>query len=180
VQDYLSVKLFYGISISCRDSIVESKLRMGDWEADTIVGKGHKSGLITIVDRRSKLVLIMKIDSFRSQHVAERIALMLQKYRHKLHTMTFDNGLEFALHTELKNRFKGLKTYFAEPYKSWQRGLNEHTNGLIRDYFPKGTDFSTISDRDIRRIQDRLNFRPRAVLKYKTPEEVFFRAYSKY
>ena len=168
------------VDISSRDPVVATKSRMGDWEADTVVGKGHKSGVITLVERYSKLVLIAKIDNFKSEHVAAQIAAMLRKYRHKLHTITFDNGLEFALHTDLIKHFPALKTYFAEPYKSWQRGLNEHTNGLIREYFPKGTDFSQIQDLDVMRIQNRLNFRPRAVLKYKTPEEVFFRAYARH
>lgn len=165
--------------IADRDSIVDSKTRIGDWEADTVVGKAKNSGIITLVERRSKLLLMAKINNFTAEHVAETIAKMLAKFQHRLHTITFDNGLEFAHHTKLTARFPGLKTYFAAPYKSWQRGLNEHTNGLIREFFPKGTDFSTITEVEIMRIQNRLNFRPRAVLNYKAPEEVFFRAYAK-
>jgi IS30 family transposase len=165
--------------IADREAIVDSKTRIGDWEADTVVGKAKNSGIITLVERRSKLLLMAKINNFTAEHVAETIERMLAQVHHKLHTITFDNGLEFAQHTQLTVRFPGLKTYFAEPYKSWQRGLNEHTNGLIREYFPKGTDFSTITEVDIMRVQNRLNFRPRTVLNYKCPEEVFFRAYAK-
>jgi transposase, IS30 family len=164
------------VDIEQREAIVEEKSRIGDWEADTIVGRGKKSGIITLVERKTKMMLMVKIDNFKADHVANKIEKMLSKHAKKLLTITFDNGLEFAQHSRLKEKFPGLKTYFAKPYKSWQRGLNEHTNGLVRQYFPKGTDFSEVSDLDVRVVQNKLNFRPRSVLNFRSPEEVFFRA----
>jgi IS30 family transposase len=167
------------VDIERRPDIVESKDRIGDWEADTVVGKGHKSGLITLVDRKSKHSLIVRIDNFKAANVANKIIAALQKHNHKVHTITFDNGLEFAAHSKITECFPHVETYFAKPYKSWQRGLNEHTNGLIRQYFPKGTDFTKVSDLEVMIVQNKLNNRPRAELNFKTPEEVFFRCHSK-
>jgi IS30 family transposase len=167
------------VDIDQRPSVVERKARIGDWEADTVVGKGHKSGLITLVDRKSKHALVVRINNFKADNVAGKIIAALQKHSHKVHTITFDNGLEFASHTKITECFPHVKTYFAKPYKSWQRGLNEHTNGLIRRYLPKGTDFTKVSDLKVMTVQNKLNNRPRAVLNFKTPEEVFFRCYSK-
>jgi len=172
------------VDIDSRPEIVAKKLRIGDWEGDTIVGRGHKSGLITLVDRVAKFTIITKISNFKSEGVMCKIKQslnkLLQNKTHKLHTITFDNGLEFARHLDIKSMFPDVDIYFAKPYKSWQRGLNEHTNGLIREYFPKGTDFNNISDMEVMIVQNKLNNRPRAVLGFKTPEEVFFRCYSKH
>lgn len=109
------------VDIDERDPIVDSKTRIGDWAADTVVGKGHKSGIVTLVDRHSKRVLSAKINSFKADHIFATISKMLEKYPHKLHTITFDNGLAFAAHAQLSQLFMGLQTYFAKPYKSWQR-----------------------------------------------------------
>lgn len=168
------------VDIAQRPAIVESKSRIGDWEGDTVVGKGHQSGLITLVERVSKITLIVRIDNFKAHNVADKIITALRDLGHKVLTITFDNGLEFSAHSKIVEHLPHIKIFFAKPYKSWQRGLNEHTNGLIRQYFPKGTDFSKISDLDVLRIQIKLNNRPRSVLNFKTPEEVFFRCYSKH
>ena len=172
------------VDIAERPSIVESKLRIGDWEGDTIVGRGKKSGIITLVDRHSKMTIMAKINNFKSENVMNIMIKFINKnlrhQRHKLRTITFDNGLEFASHNAIPDAFPGVNVYFAKPFKSWQRGLNEHTNGLIREYFPKGTDFNELSDLQIAVVQNKLNNRPRAVLNFKTPQEVFFRDYSKH
>lgn len=165
------------VDISERPSVIAAKTRIGDWEADTIVGKSHKSGLLTLVDRKSKFLLMAKISCFEADHILATSIKLLSKHKKMLHSITYDNGLEFSHHYLLKDFFPALKTFFAQPYKSWQRGLNEHTNGLIREYFPKGTDFSLISDLFIAHIQNKINSRPRSVLNFRAPDEVFFRSF---
>ncbi|MDX9960285.1 MAG: IS30 family transposase [Aliarcobacter sp.] len=161
------------VSIDKRPNIVERKSRVGDWEIDTVIGANHKGALVTIVDRKSKFTLIKNIPSKHAAIVSQATIDMLLPIRALTHTITSDNGKEFAYHEQV---FKALDTnfYFANPYHSWERGLNEHTNGLIRQYLPKKTDFTKVEDGKIRFIQDRLNNRPRKVLAYKTPAEVFY------
>jgi IS30 family transposase len=156
-----------------RPAAVENKERIGDFEADTIIGKNHKEAIVTLVDRHSKFTLMQKVVSKEAFDVSRAILKLLKPLQGIVKTITSDNGKEFAYHQEIERKLNAF-FYFAEPYKSWQRGLNEHTNGLIREYIPKKTDFSNVSNRDIVTIQDRLNHRPRKVLGYKTPYEVFF------
>lgn len=163
------------IDISERPQEVEMKSGIGHWEGDTIVGKGKRSGLITLTERHSKLTKVVKISNFKAENVADKICDALSDCKQKVLSITFDNGLEFSSHAKITERIKHAKVYFAKPYKSWQRGLNEHTNGLIREFYPKGTDFNNVPDVKIRVLQNKLNLRPRKVLNYKTPEEVFFR-----
>lgn len=161
------------VSIDKRPNIVERKSRVGDWEIDTVIGANHKGALVTIVDRKSKFTLIKNIPSKHAAIVSQATIDMLLPIRALTHTITSDNGKEFAYHEQV---FKALDTnfYFANPYHSWERGLNEHTNGLIRQYLPKQTDFTKVKRREIREIQNRLNNRPRKSLGYKTPSEVFY------
>jgi IS30 family transposase len=163
--------------ISLRDPIVDTKSRVGDWEADTIVGKDHKGGLISLVERFSKFTILIHIKSFHSDNVATLILQALAKYKAKVLTITFDNGLEFASHHIITKAMPHVKVFFAKPYASWQRGLNEHTNGLVRQYFPKGCKLDMINPSSLIFAQNRINFRPRNVLKFKSPEEVFFGYY---
>ncbi|MCF6340646.1 MAG: IS30 family transposase [Sulfurimonas sp.] len=161
------------VMIGKRPKIVERKSRIGDLEIDTVIGKGHKGALVTVVDRKSKFVLIKNVPSKEASVVTKALIEMIQPIKAITHTITSDNGKEFAYHKQVS---AALDTdfYFANPYQSWQRGLNEHTNGLIREYFPKKTEFKNITDEQIVEVQNRLNARPRKVLGYKTPAEVFF------
>ena len=161
------------VMIDKRPKIVEKKSRIGDWEIDTVVGKDHKGFLVTVVDRKSKFTLIKNVISKHAEVVAQALIEMMTPLKNITHTITSDNGKEFALH---KNISAALDTdfYFANPYHSWERGLNEHTNGLIRQYLPKKSVFIGVSKEEILMIQNRLNHRPRKVLGYKTPYEVFF------
>lgn len=155
--------------IAERPKIVEARKRIGDYERDTLLGKKGSPILLTIVDRVSRYTRIAKIKGVNAQ-AAHKATVKLLK-RSKVHTITNDNGPEFAFH---KKTAKALKTkiYFNDPYCSWQRGTNENTNGLIRQYFPKGHDFRMVSNTEIKRIQNILNTRPRKCLGFKTPSEV--------
>lgn len=160
------------VDIQDRPKIVESKRRLGDWEADTIIGHGHKGVIVSVVDRKSKFVKLLSIKDKKAHRVADAIKTMLVPHKEKVETITFDNGLEFALHKDIAGSLKA-KTYFARPYHSWERGLNEHTNGLVRQFLPKNTDFTTLCDNTVAIIENLLNNRPRKVLNFNTPAEVF-------
>ena len=163
------------VSIDERPTLVDAKKRLGDWEIDTIIGKNHKGALLSIVERKSKFTLIRKLPKKRADMVAEAAIDLLQPYKGKLFTITADNGQEFAHHEHIKEQLK-TDVYFAHPYHSWERGVCENTNGLIRQYFPKGMSFETIQDHHIQIAMDRLNNRPRKTLGFKTPIEVFFQS----
>jgi IS30 family transposase len=161
------------ISIDDRPAIVSEKTRLGDWEIDTVIGKNHQGALVTIVDRVSKLTLIKKVASKHAEVVTEATITLLRPYLDKTLTITADNGKEFAGHERIKAALNA-DVYFAHPYSSWERGLNENTNGLIRQYFTKGSSFENITDKDVDEVMDKLNHRPRKTLNYKTPHAVFF------
>ena len=161
------------VDISERPAIVEEKVRIGDWEADTIVGKGHSGAVVSLVDRASKYSLLGQVDKKTKEAVGSTSIRLLGSDEFPVHTITADNGKEFADHHRVAEDLDA-DFYFATPYRSWERGLNEHTNGLVRGYFPKGTDFRKVSDEEVRKVQDRLNARPRKVLGYRTPAEVMF------
>lgn len=160
------------ISIDERPTIVNEKIRIGDWEADTVIGKGHKGVLVTLADRVSKKTLIAHVPSKHAGVVTNAIIQLLESEKANLHTITFDNGKEFAYHAQIKEALN-TDTYFAHPYHSWERGLNENHNGLIRQYLPKGMPLDKVTAVNISWIQDRLNNRPRKLLGYKTPNEVY-------
>jgi len=161
------------VSIDERPAIVADKTRLGDWEIDTVIGQNHQGALVTIVDRVSKFTLIKKVDSKQAEVVTEATVILLKPYRDKVLTITADNGKEFAGHETVKEQLNA-DVYFAHPYHSWERGLNENTNGLIRQYFTKGSSFEDITDEEVLAVMDKLNHRPRKTLNYKTPHEVFF------
>jgi IS30 family transposase len=166
------------ISIDERPTIVDAKVRIGDWEIDTVIGKDHKGALVTLVDRKSKFAIIRRVKSKHADVVTEATIELLQPLKKFTHTITADNGKEFAYH-ELIAKALDAKVYFCDPYSSWQRGLNEHTNGLIRQYIPKKSEFENISKEEIVTIQNKLNHRPRKSLGFKTPFEVFMKEFSK-
>lgn len=162
------------IFIDDRPKIVEEKKRIGDWKIDTIIGKNRKHSIVTIVERVSKKTVCKKISSKKAALTKQAIIDGLKPFADLVLTITGDNGIEFAEHEAISEALNA-KFYFAHPYSSWERGLNENTNGLIRQYFKKSSDFSHITDDDLILIMDRLNNRPRKSLSYATPNEVFKR-----
>lgn len=160
------------VSIDERPPIVEARSRIGDWEGDTIIGKGRKSALLTMVERKSLYTVIVKLKSRNALELADKLTETMNVFKKKVTTITFDNGKEFAEHKKIAKTLNA-KVYFAHPYSSWERGTNENTNGLIRQYFPKGTDFNTITKKDIQRVMERLNKRPRKTRGYRAPIELF-------
>lgn len=161
-------------SIDERPEIVESKTRIGDWEIDTIIGthSGSASVLVTAVERFSRYTLIAKAANKSAAAVTKALLIALAPHGKKVHTLTYDNGKEFSSH-QIIDTILGSKGYFAHPYSSWERGLNENTNGLIRQYFPKKTNFNHISEKQIRKVQDKLNNRPRRCLDRNTPNFIY-------
>lgn len=160
------------VSIDERPAIVDTRRRLGDWEGDTIIGKGRKSALLTLVERKSLYTLIVKLRSRNAMDLADKLTAAMKTFKKKIKTMTFDNGKEFAEHKKIATSLKA-DVYFAHPYCSWERGINENTNGLIRQYFPKGTDFNTVTEKEIQYVMERLNRRPRKTRKFKAPIEIF-------
>ncbi len=160
-------------SIDDRPAAANEKREVGHWEGDTVEGKAHKGGLGTFVDRKSMFLVMGKVVDKSSEAMKEMIVGRFRHYPEIVKSITVDNGTEFALHDEVEAKLK-TRVFFAHPYSPWERGLNENTNGLIRRFYPKGTDFSEYSDADISRVQNLLNDRPRKTLGYKTPKEVFY------
>jgi len=159
--------------INTRPKYIDKRSTYGHWEGDTIIGKNHQKAMITLVERKSGFVIIEKVESKNADLVAEQIIKVLKKHRDIVKTITFDNGLEFAAHEEIEKQLK-CKVYFADTYSSYQRGTNENTNGLIRQYFPKGSDFNLYSQRDVKYAMKKLNDRPRKRLGFFTPKEKLF------
>ena len=160
------------IDISERPKIVEEKSRLGDWELDTIIGTESSGVIVSMVERMSKLTKLEKVSRKTASQVKEALVDRLSPIQEFVITLTSDNGKEFAYHEQVS---KSLKSdfYFTTPYHSWERGLNEHTNGLVRQYLPKNKRFDEVSEDNLKEIEKLLNNRPRKVLKFRTPEEVF-------
>ena len=165
------------IGIENRPQIVNEKSRFGDFEIDTMIGKNHKGAIMTTNDRCTHIVLIRRLEGKEADPLAKAAIDALSPYKHLLHTITADNGKEFAKHKEIAEKLD-IQFYFAKPYHSWERGANENTNGLIRQYIPKGTDFSTLTDEFIAEVEWKLNNRPRKSLGYLTPLEYFKKMYN--
>ena len=159
------------VSIDDRPQIVDEKSRIGDWEIDTVIGKGHSGALVTIVERVTKYTVSAQVNSKSAADVTEATIRLLKPLKNCVHTITADNGKEFSYHEKIAKSLVA-DIYFAHPYSSWERGLNENTNGLLRQYFPKGTDLRRVKDLDVRRAIKRLNTRPRKDLGYQTPKEL--------
>ena len=152
--------------------MVENKNRLGDWECDTVIGKDRKSVLVTVVDRASLYTRSSRGYSRSSKVVCGAIIRILRPIKDRVKTLTFDNGSEFVRHEKIAKALDA-KTYFAHPYSSWERGINENTNGLLRQFFPKGTDFRVISWKQLKDAVDNLNNRPRKTRGYLTPNQMF-------
>ena len=158
------------VDISQRPAIVDKKTRMGDLEIDTMIGKNQQGAILTINDRVSNFIWMAKLKSKNAEELAEKVVEILSPQAHWIHTITGDNGKEFAQHKIISNNLN-IDFFFAKPYHAWERGANENINGLIRQYFPKGSSFENISDHDVQRVQDILNNRPRKKLNFLTPCE---------
>jgi transposase, IS30 family len=159
--------------ISERPKEVDTRQVPGHWEGDLIIGKNHKSALGTLVERTTRLVILVPIQGKDAKSVRESFANVFRDIEPDMRkSMTYDRGLEMAEHKILTEE-TGVKVYFADPRSPWQRGTNENTNGLIRQYFPKKTDFSKVSIEEIKFAQNELNERPRKVLDWETPKEKF-------
>ena len=160
------------VCIDERPAVVDSRSRIGDWEGDTVMGKGRKSALLTLVERKTLYTVIVRLTGKRADLLADALIAKVGVLHSRVETITFDNGLEFSEHERIAARLKA-KIYFAHPYSSWERGINENTNGLIRQYFPKGTDFNKVTDEQIQFVMERLNNRPRKTRGGKSPNELF-------
>jgi transposase, IS30 family len=162
------------VDISQRPAIVEEKTRLGDWELDTIIGAGHKGVIVSMVERTSKFTKLVKVSHKTAEEVGQALIERLEPIKAFVHTLTADNGKEFAYHQMIGVALEA-GFYFATPYHSWERGLNEHTNGLVRQYFPKTQSLTDVTLEDIDRVEALLNNRPRKALHFETPLEAFDR-----
>lgn len=160
------------VSIDLRPAIVAERARFGDWEADLVIGAGQKQALVTINERTSRYSLIAHVPFKTAMGVSNAMIAMLKPFSMCVHTLTTDNGREFAQHEHIAATL-GADFFFAHPYSSWERGANENMNGLIRQFFPKKMAFEFITTKDIKLAMHRLNHRPRKCLGYRTPHEVF-------
>ena len=160
------------VMIGQRPETVNTKERFGDWEVDTIIGKNHRSAIVTLTERKSQFELMAKTDGTKAGSVKKEMVNLLAPFKEFVKTITSDNGKEFTEHQMIAEKLDAL-FFFADPYSPWQRGLNEYNNKLIRQYLPKKTDFNLISYQTINMIVHKLNNRPRKLLGYKTPNEVF-------
>lgn len=159
------------VSIEERPKEVEDRIIPGHWEGDLIMGKGNHSALGTLVERTTRTVILVPVESKQAEHVAGRFAEELQTLPQQMKlTLTYDRGSEMARHKLFTEQTK-MQVYFADPQSPWQRGTNENTNGLIRQFFPKSTEFRSLSRAEIKHVQDLLNGRPRKALEYRTPYE---------
>lgn len=159
------------VSIDDRPQVVDDKSRIGDWEIDTVMGKGHSGALVTIVERVTNFTVSKQVDGKNADAVTKATIALLKPLKDVVHTITADNGKEFSYHEKISKTLEA-EVYFAHPYSSWERGLNENTNGLLRQYFPKRTDFKQVSQIEVRRAVKQLNDRPRKYLDFKTPSDL--------
>lgn len=161
------------VSIHERPGLVASRLRFGDWEGDTLEGAKGTGHITTHVERKSRYLIAARLDNKTARATADAVSHIFKRIpRHCRHTLTLDNGKEFSRFGKIEKQ-TGLSIYFADPYCAWQRGTNENTNGLVRRYFPKGSDFSKISEKVLADIVRKINHRPRKCLGYRSPHEVF-------
>jgi IS30 family transposase len=161
------------IGIEQRPAVVDTRSRIGDWEGDTVIGEGHQGVLVTLVERKSRYTLACRLDSRHSTKVTAAVIELLRPHKAQCETLTFDNGKEFAEHEFIARCLKA-QVYFAHPYCSWERGLNENHNGLLRQFVPKTTNLLKVSHDEVNSALYRLNHRPRKCLDYRTPHEVFY------
>lgn len=160
------------VSIHDRPEAVETRERVGDWEIDLMIGKGHSGALLTIVERSTRYTCATRINDKTAKSVTAATLALLEPIKQHVLTITADNGKEFSGHEDIAKALE-CDVYFADPYSSWQRGANENTNGLLRQYWPKDTDFKIVPHSDVSFVLKQLNNRPRKVLDYQTPDDKF-------
>jgi IS30 family transposase len=158
-------------SIDLRPELINNKERYGDWEIDTIVGRNNKGAIVTVVERKSAFLLMAKLNGRKPKDLAKTVVNLLAPYKQNVLSITADNGIEFAHHEYISQKLEA-DFFFAHPYSSWERGLNEYTNKLIRQYIPKKSDFHNYNNQYINMINMRINSRPRKKLEYRTPIKV--------
>jgi len=162
------------ISIDDRPKVIDNKERFGDWEIDTIIGKERKGAIVTIVERTTSFLMMRKLPQGKNaESLADNVIDMLKPYKNIVHSITSDNGTEFAEHMKISKELE-IGFFFAHPYASWERGLNEYTNKLIRQYIPKKSEFENLDDKYIAEIQYKINRRPRKKLEFNSPKNQFF------
>ena len=161
------------VSIEQRPAVVEQRARTGDWDLDTVHGKNNTFVMLTMVERATRFVYVVILPNRTAAEVRDGLIRELSPIKHLVHTLTSDNGKEFAGHEAVSDALQA-DFYFAHPYASWERGTNENTNGLIRQYFPKGYDFATITSAQLAHVVDQINNRPRKCLGMKTPNQALF------
>jgi IS30 family transposase len=160
------------VGIEERPAVVNERKRMGDWEGDTIFGRKKQQAIVTLTERKSRFTLMRKVVRKTSREVGDALIELLLPFQ--VHTITFDNGKEFVEHQRVAHALNA-QVYFAHPNSAWERGTNENTNGLIRQYFPKGCDFSKITEQDIDFVMNRLNHRPRKCLGFESPSTIMLK-----
>ena len=158
------------VGIEDRPEIVDNKERLGDWEIDTVIGKSHQGALVTIIERCTQKLLCAHVPSKTAEAVTKATIKLLKPYKNFVHTITADNGKEFSWHEKIAQALD-TNVYFAHPYSSWERALNENANGLLRQYFPKETNFKKVEASDVQKAVRRLNTRPRKTLEFKSPNQ---------
>ncbi len=169
------IKIKDRVSIAERPEIINNKQRFGDWEVDTIIGKNQKGAIVTIVERTTGFFMIRKLkQGENATNLSNELINMLLPYKKQILSITSDNGLEFAEHKKISKKLN-CKFYFADPYCSWQRGVSEYTNKLVRQYVPKKTDFNMINNKQLIHIQYKINKRPRKKLDYNSPFRKFYK-----
>ncbi len=162
------------VSIDERLAIINEKKRFGDWEIDTIVGEGNKGAIVTIVERQTGFLLMKKLPEGKAaKGLSNAVVDLLLPYKQVIHSITSDNGTEFADHKLIAKKLNA-DFYFAHPYSSWERGLNEYTNKLIRQYVPKKQSFDGYNDQNIKELQHKINQRPRKKLQFNNPKHIFY------
>jgi IS30 family transposase len=166
-------KLPNRVSIDERPEIVDQRKRIGDWEVDTIIGRRHRQAIVTLTERKSRFALLRKVEQRKADLVSDAVIDLLQPVADRSHTITGDNGKEFAEHECIADEL-GIDFFFAHPYAAWERGTNENMNGLIRQYIPKSRDLESVTEDELLKIISKLNHRPRKCLDFRTPFEVFF------
>ena len=160
-------------SIDDRPGIVDARKRFGDWEGDTVIGKGHRGALVTLFERKSLYTVIRSVSRKTAEAVPHAVTQGLAPHKDRVYTLTYVNRREFADHEGIAADLDA-RVYFAHPYASWERGLNENSNSQIRQYFSKHRDLTTVTQQEIEQAMDKLNHRPRKSLGFRTPHEIFF------
>ncbi len=162
------------VSIDSRPDVINNKERFGDWEIDLIVGKQNRGAMLTIVERTTAMVMIRKLKNGKNANqLAQTVVDMMMPYKKYVKSITSDNGTEFARHKLIAKKLD-TEFYFAHPYASWERGLSEYSNKLIRQYIPKKTEFKQFDEEFVKQVQYKINRRPRKCLNFKTPANLFY------